>query len=82
MEQISFDPLDFEERMGLTPEAARKEAQAARRAVIKAKEAEGHKCRAWTLTGQLRKYRAFGQPCGRTRNVYYITVYPKESGGQ
>jgi len=78
MEQLRFDPLEFEERMGLTPEQAKKEAQAARRAVAKAKRAEGLEVRSWTLEGQLRKYREFGVPCGRVRSVYYLNIYAPE----
>jgi flagellar biosynthesis regulator FlaF len=74
MEQLRFDPLDFEERMALDPAAARKEALAARKSVSKSIEALGYGVKLWTLAGQLRKYRALGEPCGRVRSVYYITV--------
>lgn len=78
MEQLRFDPLDFEERMGLTPEAARREALAARNVVIKAKQREGYRTKGWTMTGQLRKYKSFGVECGRIRNVYYLNIYPND----
>lgn len=77
MEQMSFDPLVFEDNMGLSREEAVKEAIAARRAVIKKFRAEGHMVKPWTLTGQLRQYKSFGVPDGRVRNVYYINIYPK-----
>jgi len=71
-EQMSFDPLDFEDRMNLTPEQARREAQAVRRMVAKTRKQDGWEVKSWTLTGQLRKYRAFGVPDGRVRPVYYL----------
>jgi len=73
-EQIGFDPLDFEDQYGMDPAAARKEAQAARRVVAKAKEKEGYEVKIWTLTGQLRKYKEFGVPDGRVRSVYYLST--------
>lgn len=73
-EQIRFDPLDFEDNMGLNPAAARKEAQAARRVIAAAKRKEGYECKSWTLTGQLRKYKSFGVEDGRVRPVYYLNI--------
>ena len=78
MLQQSFDPLDFEDRMGMTPEQARKEAQTVRRMVAKTLKMDGHSVKLWTLTGQLRKYKSFGVEDGRVRPVYYINAV-KES---
>lgn len=73
-QQLSFDPLHFEDQMGLDPAAARKEAQAARRAVAKSMTRDGWTVKSWTLTGQLRQYRSFGVPDGRVRPVYYLNA--------
>lgn len=77
--QISFDPLHFEEQMGLSPTEATKEALTARGVLQRQinKYRPDLKAKAWTLTGQLRKYKSFGEPCGRVRNVYYLTISKK-----
>ena len=76
--QHGYDPLDWEDE-GLSPQEARKAALAARsmikRHIITSRpDLEVH---AWTLTGQLRKYKSFGVEDGRVRNVYYLTVRAK-----
>lgn len=77
--QMRFDPLDFEDNMGITPQEARKEALAARAIIKRAIQVSrpDFEVRAWTLTGQLRKYKSFGVEDGRVRNVYYLTVSKK-----
>ena len=75
--QYSFDPLHFEEQQNLSPEEGRKAALAARKALKKEIEKDGrYTVSSWTLSNQLRKYRSFGVPCGRVRNVFYLTVTP------
>jgi hypothetical protein len=79
--QYSFDPLMFEEEQKLTREEARKAALAARAALRKAIERDHpgrYNIKCWTLTGQLRKYKCWGVPCGRVRNVFYMNVLEAE----
>lgn len=73
--QMSFDPLDFEDQ-GLTREEAVTAAKAARQVIVSRirKERSDLTAKCWVLTGQLRKYKSFGVPDGRYRNVYYITI--------
>lgn len=78
--QYSFDPLVFEEEQSLDREEARKAALAARGALRKAIERDHpgrYDIKCWTLTGQLRKYKSWGVPCGRVRNVFYMNVLEK-----
>lgn len=78
--QYSFDPLVFEEEQKLSREEARKAALAARAALRKAIERDHpgrYDIKAWTLTGQLRKWKCWGVPCGRVRNVYYLNILEK-----
>lgn len=78
--QYSFDPLMFEEEQKLSREEARKAALAARNALRKAIERDHpgrYDIKGWTLTGQLRKYKCWGVPCGRVRSVYYLNVLEK-----
>ena len=78
--QYSFDPLMFEEEQKLSREEARKAALAARAALRKAIERDHpdrYDIKCWTLTGQLRKYKCWGVPCGRVRNVYYLNILEK-----
>ena len=74
-EQLSFDPLDFQDHFGLSAEPAAKQAQAVRREVAKLIRSKGFEVKSWTLTGQLRPYSGWNQPDGRVRSVYYLNVY-------
>jgi hypothetical protein len=74
MTQISFDPLTYQDRDGLDDNAAAKAALKARNVELKARKAAGEIAYGWRLTGQLRPYASFGNPDGRVRTVYYITV--------
>lgn len=71
-----WDPLDYQDEYGLDPSAAAKAAQVDRNKwlVDWRKENPGGKARAWRLTGQLRPYASFGNPDGRVRTVYYVTL--------
>jgi hypothetical protein len=74
--QLRFDPLDFEDQ-GVSREEARKQALAARTMVvnrIKKDWPDKYNVCCWTLSGQLRKYKAFGVPDGRSRSVYYVNI--------
>lgn len=74
--QYSFDPLVYMDEMGLDLKTATKEALRHRDSDLREMRKEGVNAKGWTLTGQLRKYRSFGNECGMVRPVYYITVYP------
>jgi hypothetical protein len=72
-EQV-WDPLDYQDQFGLEIKDAEKLAQQHRREWLKANPAPGATRRVWSLRGQLRPYRCFGEPDGRTRTVYYVTT--------
>ena len=71
-EQV-WDPLDYRDQFGLEIKDAEKLAQQHRREWLKANPNPHVFRRSWCLRGQLRPYRAFGEPDGRTRTVYYVT---------
>lgn len=73
MNQISFDPLTHYDA-GFDYDAAKAKAKAERDARLREMRKSGIDCKGWTLTGQLRKYRSFGEPCGMVRPVYYISI--------
>lgn len=73
--QYSFDPLTHYDA-GADFAASKAKARAERDARLREMRKEGLNAKGWTLTGQLRKYRSFGNECGMVRPVYYITVYP------
>lgn len=66
LNQISFDPLDYNECAAL----AKKERDAKYYAMRK----QGLKVRRSVLTGQLRPYASFGVPDGRVRDIYYVNI--------
>lgn len=68
-----WDPLDYQDQYGLDIKAAEKLAQRHRREWLKVNPNLHVFRRSWCLRGQLRPYRAFGEPDGRTRTVYYVT---------
>ena len=73
MNQISFDPLDYQDT-GSTEAEANRLALAERNRTLKVLRRLNGKTSAkgWTLREQLRPYASFGVPDGRVRNVYYI----------
>lgn len=77
-----FDPLAYADDEGLSLADATAMALRCRNAMLRELRRRGvTNCKGWTLTGQLRKYKGFGVPDGRMRNVYYITVYPNATEG-
>lgn len=74
MAQYRWDPLEYADMHGVDQKAGAKLALADRDKQARAWRKEGFEVKCWTLTGQLRKYSGLGQPDGRIRNVYYITV--------
>lgn len=73
--QYSFDPLAHYDA-GADFQASKAKARAERDARLREMRKEGVNAKGWTLTGQLRKWKSFGNECGMVRPVYYITVYP------
>lgn len=71
-----FDPLDYQDQCGMSPEEARKAALADRDKCARHWRKAGYQVRAWRLTDQLRKYRSFGIEDGRYRTVYYFEALP------
>lgn len=76
IEEFRFDPLVYADEMGLDLQAATKEARRHRDSDLREMRKSGMYCKGSSVTGQLRKYRSYGVPDGRTRTIYYITVYP------
>lgn len=76
-QEVRFDPLQYMDLdPALTLAQATAQARKDRDICLRVARQKGAKeCRGWSLRGQLRKYRAFGIPCGHTRTVYYITIY-------
>jgi hypothetical protein len=78
-QEMRFDPLEYLDlpaNAGMTFEQATAQARKDRDLCLRVARQKGAKeCRGWSLRGQLRKYRGFGIPDGRTRTVYYITIY-------
>ena len=72
--QYSFDPLTYYDA-GIDFQASKAKARAERDARLREMRKEGLNAKGWTLTGQLRKWKSFGNECGMVRPVYYITVY-------
>ena len=90
MAQVSFDPLitfdfDMEPKGDVWCCASAREAAAlarkARDGFLRGlrKQFPSQRFRGWALTGQLRKYRAFGVDDGRTRTVYMVDAYEMDS---
>lgn len=76
-QELRFDPLEYLDlpaNAGMTFEEATKRARADRDICLRHWRKEGKDVKGWSLPGQLRKYRAFGVPDGRTRTVYYLTI--------
>jgi hypothetical protein len=76
-QEVRFDPLQY---MDLDPTLTLAQATAQARkdrdlCLRVARQKGAKECRGWSLRGQLRKYRAWGVPCGYVRTVYYITIY-------
>lgn len=70
---LRFDPLDYMDKgMGYTDahQAAKKD----RNQKLKELKAQGKHPSASSLPGQLRPYKSFGVPDGRTRTMYYVNV--------
>lgn len=79
-QEARFDPLqylDLPANAGMTFEQATKQARADRDVCLRHWRKEGKNAKGWSLTGQLRKYKSFGEPDGRTRTVYYVSIYPQ-----
>jgi hypothetical protein len=78
-QQIRFDPLEYLDlpaNAGMTLAQATAQARKDRDICLRAARQKGtNECRGWSLSGQLRKYRAMGIPCGYSRTVYYVTIY-------
>lgn len=79
--QFRWDPLDYVDAVDGTPnvltedEAAKLALSARNRWVREHRKMHPDiDVHSWTLTDQLRKYSGLGQPDGRVRNVYYVTV--------
>jgi hypothetical protein len=78
-QEIRFDPLEYLDlpaNAGWTLAQATAQARKDRDICLRVARQKGTKeCKGWSIRGQLRKYRAWGVPCGHTRTVYYITIY-------
>jgi hypothetical protein len=76
-QEVRFDPLQYMDLdPALTLAQATAQARKDRDICLRVARQKGAKeCKGWSLSGQLRKYRAWGVPCGHTRTVYYITIY-------
>lgn len=74
--QYSFDPLTHYDA-GVDFAAAKAKAKAERDQKLREMRKSGINAKGWTLTGQLRKWKSFGNGCGMVRPVYYITAYPE-----
>ena len=76
-QEVRFDPLQYMDLdPALTLAQATAQARKDRDICLRVARQKGAKeCKGWSLRGQLRKYRAWGVPCGHTRTVYYITIY-------
>ena len=76
-QQVHFDPLQYMDLdPALTLAQATAQARKDRDICLRVARQKGAKeCKGWSIRGQLRKYRAWGVPCGHTRTVYYITIY-------
>lgn len=55
-----------------------KTAMLARNKLAREMKKQGNKVRCWTLANQLSKYSGFGQPDGRSGNVYKLDVNTKD----
>ena len=69
--QISFDPLDYELASTPTEMTAKQD----RNQTYYRLRKEGKKVHRWVLTNQLRKWESLGVPDGRVRDVYMLDVY-------
>lgn len=69
--QVSFDPLDYSG----TPDEARKQALRERDAELRRLRKLGKRCYGFMLKNQLRKYWGLGQPDGRVRDVFYVSIH-------
>ena len=77
-QQIRFDPLEYLDlpaNAGWTLAQATAQARKDRDLCLRVARQKGKECIGSRTTGQLRKYKSFGEPDGRTRTVYYITIY-------
>jgi hypothetical protein len=76
-QEVRFDPLQYMDLdPALTLAQATAQARKDRDICLRVARQKGAKeCKGWSIRGQLRKYRAWGVPCGHTRTVYYITIY-------
>jgi hypothetical protein len=77
-QEIRFDPLEYLDlpaNAGWTLAQATAQARKDRDLCLRVARQKGKECTGSRVTGQLRKYRAWGVPCGHTRTVYYITIY-------
>lgn len=74
MIQITYDPLDYQDRKGLKARESRIAAKADRDADVKAlkKAFPRFVIIRSMLKGQLRKWAGLGIPDGRTRDIFYI----------
>ena len=73
--QVSYDPLDYADKHGVTVAEGAVMAKRDRDADLRARRKRGENVQGWRLTGQLRKWAGLGVPDGRVRTVYYINVY-------
>lgn len=75
--QFRWDPLEYLDSGEATDATqAAKMALSARNKWVRAhrKAHPDQLVSVWTLPDQLRQYRSMGNPDGRVRNVYYVTV--------
>ena len=75
--EFRFDPLDWQDQRGMSYDESNAAAKAARDknlAAIRKMGLQGFTVRGWCLRGQLRQYASYGNPDGRMRTVFYITV--------
>lgn len=71
LNQLSFDPLDYDRGDNSGALVAKHERDKKFRALKK----QGYNVKRFVLRNQLRKYASFGVECGAVRDVYYIQIF-------